>query len=281
LARAWPALDIHVPACDPQLQDLVLAELDDHHPTAIQEQDDTQPLRVFFAAANHRDQAAHALGVAFGSRLFVAALDVDDGDWAARSQAALHAVTVGRITVAPPWEMPVQTHPLFLVIQPSMGFGTGHHATTRLMLGALQQLDVRDRRVLDIGCGSGVLAIAGARLGAQSAVAVDNDPDALLSAAENVELNAVGDRVQLMEAELHKLTEPADIVLANLTGALLERHAATLAGLVAPGGYLIVSGLMGSETTVLPALSSGLTLEREDSEDEWRCGVFQKSFQTY
>jgi ribosomal protein L11 methyltransferase len=281
-----------VPGCDSELQDLVLAELDDYQPTAIQESSDSkdnQRLRAFFATADARDRAAQALGAAFGSHLFIEPADVDDEDWAARSQAALRAVTVGRITVAPPWEKKrgresfspagseKDPRPLFLVIQPSMGFGTGHHATTRLMLSALQLLDVQDRHVLDIGCGSGVLAIAAALLGARSALGVDNDPDALTSAAENLELNAVADRVRLANEDMRDLTSPADIVLANLTGDLLEHSAETLAALVAPGGDLIVSGIMQSESTVLPALENFLGLERVDKEEEWICATFRRS----
>jgi ribosomal protein L11 methyltransferase len=293
LARAWPALDIHVPGCDPQLQELVLAELDDYHPTAIQEPDGQPQLRAFFQTSQARDAAARALGEAFGTHLFVERIEVDDEDWAARSQASLRAVTVGRITVAPPWEkrstapfseesrekgavLLFSGAPLWVVIQPSMGFGTGHHATTRLMLAALQRLDVRDTTVLDVGCGSGVLAIAAVLLGARSAVGVDNDPDALTSAAENVDLNAVADRVRLMNEDLRHLGSPADIVLANLTGGMLERHAPALAALTAPAGHLIVSGVMESESTVIPALERFLTLDRVEHEDEWLSATFSR-----
>ncbi|HTL00751.1 MAG TPA: 50S ribosomal protein L11 methyltransferase, partial [Vicinamibacterales bacterium] len=128
---------------------------------------------------------------------------------------------------------------------------------------------------LDVGCGSGVLGIAAVLLGARSAVGVDNDPDALTSAAENVELNAVGDKVRLMNEDLRDLKSPADVVLANLTGGMLERYAATLAALTAPSGGLIVSGVIESETTVIPTLEGFLKLERVDREDEWLCAVFQ------
>jgi ribosomal protein L11 methyltransferase len=107
-------------------------------------------------------------------------------------------------------------------------------------------------------------------------VGVDNDPDALTSAAENVELNAVRDKVRLMNEDLRDLGAPADIALANLTGGMLERYAATLAVLTAPSGRLIVSGVMESETTVIPALEGFLKLERVDREDEWLCAVFSR-----
>jgi ribosomal protein L11 methyltransferase len=134
-----------------------------------------------------------------------------------------------------------------IVIEPSMGFGTGHHATTRLCLELLQEIDVRRRRVIDVGTGSGVLAIAAALLGASSVLAADHDPDALLNARENVALNGAT-TVEVRDADVRTLeAPPADVVLANLTAAVLQRTAATLRGLVAAGGVAIVSGFGADE----------------------------------
>ena len=274
MGKAWPALDIHVPSCDPELQELVLAELDDFQPTAIQEPDDTSRLRAFFTSAESRDAAARALGASFGTHLYVESLNIEDDDWAARSQAQLRAITIGRIFVAPPWDM--GSDPLFTVIvNPSMGFGTGHHATTRLTLKALQDLPLDNRTVLDIGCGSGVLAIAAVKLGAHSALGVDIDPDALENARDNAGLNHMGDRVRYEEGDFREMPLRADVVMANLTGGLLERSAATLSALVAPGGSLIVSGFMESEqAAVVPALDRFLTLQTIAQEEEWMCATY-------
>ena len=278
MGKVWPALDIHVPGCDPQLQELVLAELDDFQPTVIQEGEESSPLRAFFASAESRDAAARALAESFRSHLFVASVDVEDEDWAARSQAQLRAITIGRLTIAPPWdtyEKKGQT-PLLVVIKPSMGFGTGHHVTTRLMLKALQALPVEDRTVLDIGCGSGVLAIAAVRLGARSAVGIDVDADAIANATENVDLNNVRELVRLEHADFEEISSPAQVVMANLTGGLLERSSARLAKLVEPHGHLVVSGFMESErATVVPPLERWLTLEKTDQEDEWMSAVYK------
>src|SRR5436305_14893725 len=107
-----------------------------------------------------------------------------------------------------------------------MGFGTGHHATTRLCLAALQTIDLRGKFVLDLGTGSGLLAIAAVALGAARALGIDDDADAIQAAMENVELNAVGN-VELVVSDL--MTDPlptADVVVANLTGTLVVRAAA-------------------------------------------------------
>jgi len=310
LGKAWPALDIHVPSCDPQLAELVLAELDDFQPTAIQEPDETSRLRAFFTSTESRDAAARALAASFGTHLFVETLSVEDEDWAARSQAQLQAVTVGRIVIAPPWDMGPQTLlglpgllgsdprtvrgsevdrarggavrgsdpivPVVVVIRPSMGFGTGHHATTRLMLRAVQQLPLADQTVLDVGCGSGVLAIAAIKLGARSAVGIDIDPDALGNATENAVLNEIGDRVRFEESDFRTMSARADIVMANLTGALLERSAAMLGALVMPAGHLIVSGFMQTEAdAVTSALNTVADMDSIAQEEEWMCANYR------
>ena len=138
--RTWPALDVrHVP-------EFLDAALTDYHVRAINEGDVVW--RFFFDTAEERDRAASGLRAEF-SDLSIASVDVPDQDWAARSQASLRAIQIGRLIVAPPWDAPVT-----IVVQPSMGFGTGHHSTTRLCLAALQQLDLRGFTVIDVGTGS-------------------------------------------------------------------------------------------------------------------------------
>ena len=279
MGKAWPALDLHVPACDPQLQELVLAELDDFQPSAIQEHDDPARLRAFFAAPASRDAAARALRSSFAGHLIIESVDVEDEDWAARSQAELRAVTVGRITIAPPWDtgtpgVPSQ-HAATVVIRPSMGFGTGHHASTRLVLAALQRVPLDGRRILDVGCGSGVLALAAVRLGAESALGLDIDADAVANAVENLDLNQLSGRVRFEEGDFRTREDAADVVVANLTGPLLVRSASHLAHFVNRGGRLIISGFTENETdAVLTSFRSALGFVSTHQEDEWMCAVF-------
>jgi ribosomal protein L11 methyltransferase len=271
-----------LPNCSPELKDLkdlVLADLDDLRPSAIEEDPNNEHqdvLRAFFSTTADRDEAKAALHASFSGCLFVQSVDVPDEDWAARSQAGLRALRVGRVTVAPPWDITLDAANVTVIIRPSMGFGTGHHASTRLSLLALQSLNLDRKLVLDLGTGSGVLAIAAVCLGAGRALGVDTDPDALASAAENVELNKVGDRVELREADVCGLYVTAPVVLANLTGALLERLADQIGRLVEPGGHLIATGFTDTETTVLPALEKRLTRVGVKSEAEWVCGIFQR-----
>ncbi len=133
-----------------------------------------------------------------------------------------------------------------IFINPSMGFGTGHHASTRLCLHLLQQIPLAGASVLDVGTGSGILAIAARRLGAGVVAAIDPDPDALQSARENCETNNEQATIDLRDVELGRaaaeLGRAFDIVLANLTGALIARHARGLADLTREGGRVIASG---------------------------------------
>jgi ribosomal protein L11 methyltransferase len=163
-----------------------------------------------------------------------------------------------------------------------MGFGTGHHASTRLCLRLLQRHVPADGAVLDIGTGSGVLAIAAWRLGAGRALGIDFDRDALLSAAENIERNQAGAHVSL---EVRDITTDAttlagrfDLVFANITGAMLQRHAAAIVSTVAPDGLLITSGFQTHERDEVVAAfdEAGLPLLDAAEEDTWVATAFRR-----
>jgi ribosomal protein L11 methyltransferase len=151
-----------------------------------------------------------------------------------------------------------------------MGFGTGHHATTRLCLEALQAIDLEGRDVLDVGTGSGVLAIAAAALGAAGGVGVDSDADAIQSARENVALNPAARGVAFVELDVTRDAVPsADVVTANLTGTLLARTAAVLGGAVRRGGTLILSGLLAHERDEVYRAFASMPVVWEREEDGW------------
>ena len=275
---SYPALDIDV---DSSRGDLVLAIVDDYSPVALQEREDDAALTIFFPDPAARDHARDAVARAMpGVRL--ATREVDDEDWARRSQENLGAIAVGRVTVTPPWAAASTATPIRIVIEPSMGFGTGHHATTRLCLQALQALPLDERFVLDVGTGSGVLAIAARLLGARSAIGIDNDPDAIAAARDNLVLNPGLDSVAFVIADLTAyltaLADPRtpspDVIVANLTGALLVRTAPLLGERVRPDGHLILSGLLDEERDAVAAAFPNGRLVFEAHEDGWTCLAF-------
>jgi ribosomal protein L11 methylase PrmA len=293
LGRFYPALEVR---CDDA--DLVLALIDDFHPTAVEDRDGAA--RVFFASAAERDAARDVLD----RRYRVEPLDVPDEDWARRSQANLQPITIGRLTVFPTNPKSLIPNPCSIVIQPSMGFGTGHHATTQLCLEALQAIDLTGARILDVGTGSGVLAIAAVRLGAARALGIDVDEDAITAARENLTLNAdLADRVAFEVGDLTSLSATsgfttvasglsrtsgppegghhvrcettfalpfaATVVTANLTGALLIRTARTLMGAVDSGGILVLSGLQLHERDEVMRAFAGTSTTWERTVEEW------------
>lgn len=271
----YPALDV-AGGLD---SDFLLALVDDFNPSAVDTHDSV--VTIFFPDAVRRDRAKDAL-VRAHPEVSVQARDIDDEDWARRSQENLTAVTVGRLIVAPPWEAGASRtesrDPLraTIVIAPSMGFGTGHHATTRLCLLALQQLNLAGARVVDVGTGSGVLAIAARMLSAGEAIGIDDDPDAVQAATENLARNPQVDRVRFELKDLRAAPLPnADVITANLTGALLIRSAESLFAALNHGGSLIVSGLQSHERDdVVRAFRLGQVVW-EGAEDEWAAIIFR------
>jgi ribosomal protein L11 methyltransferase len=279
VARTVACLDLRFPppAVAPDLPERVTVALHNFPTAAIHEsgEDDAPTWRVFFSDPSAIDDAVSVLGREFrAAGLIVSRAAVDDEDWAARSQAHLTRVEVGRITVAPPWDAAAPVEGLRVVVLPSTGFGTGHHQTTRLCLRLLQEIPLAGRRVLDLGTGSGVLAIAAWRLGAASVEAVDYDVDAITNARENFELNDAVDAIALRQADLAvDSLAPADVVVGNLTGALLVAQAANITALVGAGGTLVVSGILAEEIDdVRTALSKTLTVVDERAENEW-CAI--------
>jgi ribosomal protein L11 methyltransferase len=269
--RTWPALDADVGAIADRI-DLFQAALADYDVSAINEE--ARCWRVFFQTTAERDRAVHELRESF-SDVTIRPLDVPDENWAARSQAALRAVRVGEIVVAPPWDMPERNDATVIVIQPSMGFGTAHHATTRLCLAALQRLDLTGRSVTDVGSGSGVLAIAASVLGATPVFGFDDDADAVAAARENLALNPRA-AVTMSVDDVRTSDHPrSDIVVANLTGGLLISAAADLRRLTNAGGRLILSGFMSSEESEVLRAFAPLGVEHRADEEEWVCATLQ------
>lgn len=294
--RLWPALTLSTATiADTALLDRLSAALDDHSPIAIEDLtpqplppgglwDPTNPpppepppsplhWRVFFASPDDRDAARTALH-ALDVDLTITTEDVSDEDWAARSQRALTAVEAGAFVVAPPWDIPSASGRTIIIVEPSRGFGTGHHASTRLCLRALSGLSADGLDVLDLGTGSGVLAIAAALTGARSVVAVDIDPDAIEAAEASHAMNAEARGIGWLIGDFRDPDWPPaadrtwDLVLANLTGGMLRSSASRIRTLLAPGGRLIVSGFDIDER---PDVERALALSVHTSfvEDTW------------
>jgi ribosomal protein L11 methyltransferase len=193
--------------------------------------------------------ALHALG--FDAVATPAVASIADEDWAEAWRAHFAPFRVGRgLVVAPPWDTPSADGRAILTIEPGRAFGTGQHATTAGCLELLEDVVARERpaRAIDLGTGSGILAIAAARLGVPEVVALDSDPDAVASASANVARNGLADRVRCRLADAADVELPAaPLVLANLLAAAHHALAPRYARLVAPGGTLVAGGCLEAE----------------------------------
>lgn len=221
------------------------------------------PMRCCFKAwfpEESADEAAIALAEVAGAP--VERLPVVDEDWSETWKHHHHRIVVSdRLRVAPPWE----AVPGDLIIPPGNAFGTGDHPTTLACLGAIDRLAPQARSCLDLGCGSGVLALAAAQLGLR-AEGVDIDPEAVESARENAKLNELNVHFSTTEAE--KLAGPYDLVVANLFAEVLVGLAGELVRLT--GRHLVLAGVLADRADkVIDALSPPLALRGSVREGDW------------
>jgi len=208
---------------------------------------------------------------------------VHEADWAEAWKAHFPVLRVGRrIVIKPTWRRHrAGPDDVVLALDPGMAFGTGLHPTTRLCLAALETLadggdpggigGIRGARVLDVGCGSGILAIAAARLGAASVLGVDTDPIAIEATRANAEQNGLADRIAARHGSLPSGDGPFDVVLANLIASVLIDLAEPLRDELRPGGVLLASGIfVDREAEVRAAFeAAGLAVTTRTTEGEW------------
>ncbi|MDE3118977.1 MAG: 50S ribosomal protein L11 methyltransferase [Nitrospirota bacterium] len=175
---------------------------------------------------------------------------VPDRDWNEEWARSVKPIRIGRrIVIRPSWEaVTVRPGEIEVVLDPKQAFGTGHHATTRLLLEWLEGLIHGGERILDVGTGSGILAMAALKLGAASALAVDCDPVAVECAKDYAKVNGFGDELDLRVATLRDLPEPdvrdVTLILANLDRRTLVEAAPLLAPYLERGARLLLSGLL-------------------------------------
>jgi len=225
------------------------------------------------------DGAADAAVLALGSRFAARVVHVEGDAWRDGWRAFFKPSRVGeRLVVRPSWEsFELQPGDVELILDPGGAFGTGTHETTRLVLAAVQSHVQPGQAVLDVGCGSGILAIACLLLGAARARCIDVDPEAVRATRENAEANRVDARVQVSDEPLSAITERFPLVLANIESRVLIPLAAALSERVLPGGVLILSGILAHERAQMLAAYSGLRALAVLEQGEWIALVLQQA----
>lgn len=225
--------------------------------------------------------AAGALADA-GVHATVGARRVAEEDWAEAWKQHFHVERFGRLVVVPSWRShEAAPGEVVLTLDPGMAFGTGQHETTRMCLEALDRAVRPGAAVLDVGCGSGILSLAAAKLGASDVLPLDVDPDCVRVTRENARANGVDAVVRAAEGSLGDawpLAEPPpdarfDLVVVNIIARVIVELAPALVAALRPGGRLIASGVVGErERETVGALTAArLHVESVRAMGEWRC----------
>lgn len=202
---------------------------------------------------------------------------LEDKDWEREWMEHYEPMRFGdRVWICPSWKEPPQPDAINLLLDPGLAFGTGTHPTTAMCLTALDSMQLRDARVIDFGCGSGILGIAALRLGATRLLAVDNDPQALIATADNASRNGIDpQRVEIALPGAFQKQEwqgAANVVLANILAGPLADLAEELCGFLAPGGQLVLAGLLDTQAESLIAhYAPQISLTVLHQQAEWVC----------
>jgi len=205
----------------------------------------------------------------------ISMIEVNEEDWATAWKQYYHPVKISeRFTIVPSWEdyKPVSTDELLIELDPGMAFGTGTHPTTVMCLQALEKTIRKDDYVIDVGTGSGVLAIGAAKLGASYVHALDLDEVAVKAAKENVELNDVSDRIDVVQGNLlDTVTKPGDVVVANILAEIIMTFTDDAFKIVKNGGAFITSGIIEAKKDDVKAslTASGFQIEEVMMMEDW------------
>lgn len=201
-------------------------------------------------------------------------------DWNAEWRKYFQPAPLGKgLWVRPPWQsLPAGITAQEIIIDPQMAFGTGHHETTRLMVAAMETLELQGLPVLDLGTGSGILAIAARKMGARAVIGIDIDPDAIANAEHNLKLNREGG-VEFIVGNISCVTGRIfPVILANIQFHILAPIADALYQALAPGGQLVVSGILATDTEAFIQCYQrvGFRLLGQQAMGEWAAMIFTK-----
>ncbi|EOV6284010.1 50S ribosomal protein L11 methyltransferase [Vibrio parahaemolyticus] len=173
---------------------------------------------------------------------------LEDKDWEREWMENFHPMKFGeRLWICPSWREVPEPDAVNVMLDPGLAFGTGTHPTTALCLEWLESMDLSGKTVIDFGCGSGILAIAAIKLGAEKVIGIDIDPQALLASKDNAERNGVADKLEVYLPQNQPEGLIADVVVANILAGPLRELAPIIKGLVKSNGALAMSGVLDTQ----------------------------------
>ena len=203
-----------------------------------------------------------------------AILTFEDRDWERFWMEEFRPIQMGtRLWICPSWTPPPEEASVSILLDPGLAFGTGTHATTAMCLNALDGLIVGNERIVDFGCGSGILAIAALKLGARCALCVDNDPQAVLASRDNAQRNDIvaDDFVVVMPSDgvIADWNGKADLTVANILAGPLIELADQLISLMSPGGEILLTGVLEAQAPQLIERFRDVNLKVSQQRDGW------------
>ncbi len=208
-----------------------------------------------------------------------------DPDWGEQWKKYFKPLRISKdIVIKPTWERYAPLgRDIVIDIDPGMAFGTGQHPSTSMCINALEELlrvnkDIENWKALDVGTGTGILAICCAKLGIGKVVALDLDPKAVEIAGKNVTINRVDDKIEILNRDVSLYAGEFDLIVANVTSNALINLRPHLDRMIKPGGFIILSGIMDQDGANVTTIyhTKEITLESTLTEKEWVCYVFKK-----
>lgn len=260
---------LHYTNVSVEQREILVALLNELGSEGFEEGDDE--LKVFFAIADYDEEAL--AGIHASLHLMPVVSDIEPVNWNQSWESNFTPVIVDDfVAVRAGFHDPVAHVEHEIVITPKMSFGTGHHATTFMMLQQMRSIDFKDCTVFDFGTGTGVLAILALHLGAAGVRAIDNDPWSIANTRENMEANHA-ETIVLERADDAGEGHQYDIILANINRNVLLDNMRRLSAQLKTGGTLLLSGLLEEDETIIveSAVRNGLTAPQRFQEGNWLC----------
>lgn len=256
------------------LNDIIVAHLADYEFNGFSEEDEQL---VAYIAEEDCTNALEADLTALTTKynLKISRTLLEDQNWNAKWESDYEPVLVDDFcAVRATFHQPITSVEHEIIVTPKMSFGTGHHATTYMMMKQMQRLDFSGHLVFDYGCGTGVLAILAQKLGAKMSDAIDIDTWAYENTVENVEINACKDAIQVYCGEI-EVAPPKkyDVVLANINRNVILNTMDQMVARLKEGGHLLTSGFLEADVPLVldAAVKHGLTLVHKMEKEQWRC----------